>query len=449
MSRAVSCQAPLSPRFTNPLERATRESPRATGVSLFERPRRRALQGCRWPSRVPFGNAQRPDCHSRRDDRGARQTAAWQTVTEVVQVTAESIPLFTASKAGTSDNVGTEVIETLPTINRSIQDFARVSPHFVQYAFNGDPSALSVAGRNTRYNNLQMTARSTTTCSASRPPQVRREARPKHSRSASTPSRNCSSSSRRTTSAREVSRAAASTRSRAAEPTRFAGPAFYVFRDQSLVGDGIDDRPIATFNDKQFGGTLGGPIVQEQGVLPRQPRMGPQRARRRDFRSAARRVSASAIRRKRSASSTSCSDATATTRASSDEFIRGDRQQQGVRARRLQPRQQPADGSSQLRRRLQRRRHAEQHHLQVPRQLLSLAQPDEFDRRPVELAASERSSTSSASPISASATSARRRRAFHKSQCDFRTAAASIAGTEQFSHRERTGSGHLRAAPTI
>ena len=69
-----------------------------------------------------------------------------QSVTEVVQVTAESIPLFTASKAGTSDNVGTEVLETLPTINRSIQDFARVSPHFVQYAFNGDPSALSVAG---------------------------------------------------------------------------------------------------------------------------------------------------------------------------------------------------------------------------------------------------------------------------------------------------------------
>src|SRR5688572_10831381 len=74
-----------------------------------------------------------------------------QSVTEVVQVTAESIPLFTASKAGTSDNVGAEVLETLPTINRSLQDFARVSPHFVQYAFNGDPSALSVAGRSTRY----------------------------------------------------------------------------------------------------------------------------------------------------------------------------------------------------------------------------------------------------------------------------------------------------------
>ena len=82
------------------------------------------------------------------------------------------------------------------------------------------------------------------------------------SRSASTSSRSCSSSCRPTTFARECSPAAASTRSRAVARTRSAGSAFYVFRDQSLVGDGIDNRPIATFNDKQFGGTLGGPIVR-------------------------------------------------------------------------------------------------------------------------------------------------------------------------------------------
>ena len=33
-------------------------------------------------------------------------------------------------------------------------------------------------------------------------------------------------------------------------------------------------RPIATFNDKQFGGTLGGPILRNTGVLPRQRRVG-------------------------------------------------------------------------------------------------------------------------------------------------------------------------------
>ena len=45
------------------------------------------------------------------------------------------------------------------------------------------------------------------------------------------------------------------------------GSAFYVFRDQGLVGDGIDNRPIATFNDKQFGGSLGGPIVRSKAFF--------------------------------------------------------------------------------------------------------------------------------------------------------------------------------------
>ena len=146
-----------------------------------------------------------------------------QSVTEVVQVTAESIPLFTASKAGTSDNVGTEVIETLPTINRSIRTL-RASPRTsCSTPSTATPPPSRSPDATSATTTSRSTARSTTTCSASLPPRARREVRPKHSRSASTPSRNCSSSSRRTTCAREVSRVAASTRSRAAEPTRFAG----------------------------------------------------------------------------------------------------------------------------------------------------------------------------------------------------------------------------------
>ena len=45
------------------------------------------------------------------------------------------------------------------------------------------------------------------------------------------------------------------------------GSTFYVFRDQRLVGDGIDKRPIATFNDKQFGGTVGGPLVRNRAFF--------------------------------------------------------------------------------------------------------------------------------------------------------------------------------------
>ena len=187
-----------------------------------------------------------------------------ETVTEVVQVTAESIPLFTATKAGTSDSVATEVLETLPTINRSIQDFARVSPHFVQYAFNADPSALSVAGRNTRYNNLQIDGAVNNDLFSI-------------SGSAGTPGGQAETQPISLDAIQELQLVVAPydvrqgsfsgggvnaiTRSGS---NSLRGSAFYVFRDQGLVGDGIDNRPIATFNDKQFGGSLGGPIVRSK-----------------------------------------------------------------------------------------------------------------------------------------------------------------------------------------
>src|SRR5262249_25665130 len=77
-------------------------------------------------------------------------------LTETVQVTAEASPIFTASQSGTTDNIPTQVIETLPTINRSLQDVARTSPYFNQIAQDNFASALSVAGRNVRYNNIQI-----------------------------------------------------------------------------------------------------------------------------------------------------------------------------------------------------------------------------------------------------------------------------------------------------
>src|SRR5688572_12653777 len=78
------------------------------------------------------------------------------TVSEVVTVTAEASPIFTGSRSGATDNIPTPVIETLPTINRSMQDIARTSPYFNQISQDNFASALSVAGRNVRYNNIQI-----------------------------------------------------------------------------------------------------------------------------------------------------------------------------------------------------------------------------------------------------------------------------------------------------
>jgi hypothetical protein len=189
------------------------------------------------------------------------------TVSETVQVTAEASPVFTASKAGTTDNVATEVIETLPTINRSIADFARVSPHFVQYAFNQDASALSIAGRNTRYNNIQIDgavnndlfsigasggapggAVETQPISLDVIQELQLVVAPYDVRQGSFAGGGINAITR-------------------SGSNMVTGSGFYLFRDQRLVGDGIDDRPIANFADKQFGGTVGGPIVRNKAFF--------------------------------------------------------------------------------------------------------------------------------------------------------------------------------------
>lgn len=77
------------------------------------------------------------------------------TVTEAVTVTAEA-PLLNTTRAGTASNVGTEAIEVLPTVSRSLADFARLDPNFVTTSTGQGQTVLSVAGRNNRYNNIQI-----------------------------------------------------------------------------------------------------------------------------------------------------------------------------------------------------------------------------------------------------------------------------------------------------
>ena len=68
-----------------------------------------------------------------------------ETLTEVVTVTAAASAVFSPAKVGTAENVSQAAIENLPTISRSLTDFARTSPFFVQTEVNANPdSALAV-----------------------------------------------------------------------------------------------------------------------------------------------------------------------------------------------------------------------------------------------------------------------------------------------------------------
>ncbi len=75
---------------------------------------------------------------------------------ETVTVTAEA-QIIDTTRAGTAANVGSQIIQELPSIARSINDFARTSPYFNTNTDSaGGSDMISVAGRNNRYNNMQI-----------------------------------------------------------------------------------------------------------------------------------------------------------------------------------------------------------------------------------------------------------------------------------------------------
>ena len=77
---------------------------------------------------------------------------------EEVTVVAEENPIMSAARTGALTLVSEERIESLPTIQRSIQDFARLSPLIVgtNIGSSDNIGGVNVAGKSNRYNNIQV-----------------------------------------------------------------------------------------------------------------------------------------------------------------------------------------------------------------------------------------------------------------------------------------------------
>ncbi|MDP4194695.1 MAG: carboxypeptidase regulatory-like domain-containing protein [Bacteroidota bacterium] len=69
--------------------------------------------------------------------------------TGTVSVVADKNALISSSRTGAATNVGLETIQAFPTITRNFQDFAKLTPQF-------DGRSNSAAGRNARFNNIQL-----------------------------------------------------------------------------------------------------------------------------------------------------------------------------------------------------------------------------------------------------------------------------------------------------
>ena len=190
------------------------------------------------------------------------------TVAETIEVIAESASLISPSATGPAANVGEEAIEAMPTVARGIEDFARLSPYFNSQG-SGDgagANALSVAGRNTRYNNVQIDGAVNNDLfglADSGTPGGQTEAQPV--------SIDAIQELQLVVAPYDVRQGGFSgggvnavTRS---GTNAYRGTAYYFFRSEGLVGDGPNERPIATFSDKQFGASLGGPIVKDLSLI--------------------------------------------------------------------------------------------------------------------------------------------------------------------------------------
>jgi hypothetical protein len=193
------------------------------------------------------------------------------TLTETVTVTGES-PLIDTSRAGTASNVKDEVIQTLPTIARSLTDVASISPYFSQGNSNGGDSFLSVAGRNNRYNNIQIDGAVNNDLfglAASGTPGGQTGTQPI--------SYDAIQEIQLVVSPYDVRQGGFSggsinmiTRSGS---NRYSGTGYWFGRNEGLVGkiettNSADTKtPVGRFKDQQGGFSLGGPIVQNKAFF--------------------------------------------------------------------------------------------------------------------------------------------------------------------------------------
>jgi Carboxypeptidase regulatory-like domain/TonB-dependent Receptor Plug Domain len=192
------------------------------------------------------------------------------TVTETITIVGEA-PVIDTTRAGTASNVKREVIENLPTISRSITDVARTSPYFNESNTNGGDSFLSVAGRNNRYNNIQIDGAVNNDLfglAASGTPGGQTGVQPI--------SYDALGEIQLVVAPYDVRQGGFSGGSINAVTksgsNQLNGTGYFYSRSESLVGQiastfSTDKTKVGLFNDRQGGASLGGPIVQNKAFF--------------------------------------------------------------------------------------------------------------------------------------------------------------------------------------
>ena len=189
------------------------------------------------------------------EDRNLKFKLALETIQESITVIASN-PVISESRTGAAQNVSTSIIESMPSIGRSFDDYARLAP---QVDAKGG-GAFSAAGRSNKYNNIQIDGAVNNDLfglSGSGTPGL------------SSPISLDAVQEFQLVIAPYDVRQGGFTGSSLNAITRsgtnmFAGSAYYFGRNQDFVGKGPDQTKYGTFSEKQYGFRIGGPIIKDK-----------------------------------------------------------------------------------------------------------------------------------------------------------------------------------------
>ncbi len=181
-------------------------------------------------------------------------------VAESVTVTAEA-PAIDTMRAGAAANISNDVKETLPTISRSLIDVVRINPYFNAITTNNSVTAVSVAGRNARYNSIQIDGAVNNDLFG-----LAETGTPGGQTDTQPVSFDAIAQIQLVVSPYDVRQGGFSggginaiTKSGS---NTLSGTAFFFGRNQQWVGKGITDTAISDFSDKQGGFTVGGRLIE-------------------------------------------------------------------------------------------------------------------------------------------------------------------------------------------
>lgn len=179
-----------------------------------------------------------------------------------VVITAATDDIINSGRTGAATNVTTETLNTNPSVNRSIEDFVRLSPQAASGVGNG---GVSIAGSNSRFNNVTVDGAINNDAFG-----LNSDGLPGSSSGSEPISLDAIEEISILVAPYDVTKGSftggginAVTRSGTNE---FEGSVYYYTRSEKIAGKTLGDEPEkqSPFFNKQYGARVGGPIIKDK-----------------------------------------------------------------------------------------------------------------------------------------------------------------------------------------